>query len=210
MVVDRYPLWLESVVRLAESAGVNVVGETTQAEDAVAKLEERRPDLFILGLEWSSSDIVDTLLQAGSRVEGMVTLVLSTNAEPEFVERCLAGGAYAFAVKTIQPADLSSTIRQAVDRCVFLFDRPSLNRPESAIREDADKNLLTPRELEVLCLVAEGLSNAEVARCLWISVPTVKYHLSSIYEKLGVANRTGAARWAQRHGVLVTADVAVS
>ena len=89
---------------------------------------------------------------------------------------------------------------------MFLFDRP---RPESAIRQDADKDLLTPRELEVLCLVAEGLANAEVARCLWISVPTVKYHLSSIYEKLGVANRTGAARWAQRHGVLATADVAV-
>ena len=206
MVVDRYPLWLETVVRLADSAGVNVVGQTTQAEDAVAKLEERRPDLFILGLEWSSPDIVDTLLQAGSRVEGMVTIVLSTNAEPEFVERCLAGGAHAYAVKTIQSADLSSTIRQAVDRSVFLFDRP---RPEFAIRQDADENLLTPRELEVLCLVAEGLANAEVARCLWISVPTVKYHLSSIYEKLGVANRTGAARWAQRHGVLATADVAV-
>ena len=206
MVVDRYPLWLETVVRLADSAGVNVVGQTTQAEDAVAKIEERRPDLFILGLEWSSPDIVDTLLQAGSRVEGMVTIVLSTNAEPEFVERCLAGGAHAYAVKTIQSADLSSTIRQAVDRSVFLFDRP---RPEFAIRQDADENLLTPRELEVLCLVAEGLANAEVARCLWISVPTVKYHLSSIYEKLGVANRTGAARWAQRHGVLATADVAV-
>jgi DNA-binding NarL/FixJ family response regulator len=208
VAVDPYPLWLDTVVRIAESAGVKVVGETTQAHDAVAMLAERRPDLFILGLERSGSspDLVDTLLQAGSRVDGMVTLVLSTSGEPEFVEHCLAAGAYAYAVKTIQPADLSSTIRQAVDRCVFLFDRPSAPA-EPAMRADEELEQLTAREIDVLRLVAEGLSNAEVAKSLWISVPTVKYHLSSIYEKLGVPNRTGAARWAQRHGLLATDDV---
>ena len=55
---------------------------------------------------------------------------------------------------------------------------------------------------EILGLLADGLTNAEVARQLWISEPTVKFHLSSVYEKLNVSNRTGAARWAQRHGLL--------
>lgn len=208
VAVDPYPLWLDTVVRLAESAGVKVVGATTQAQDAVSMLEERRPDLFILGLEPTgpNPDLVDTLLQAASPIDGMVTLVVSTDDEGEYVEHCLAAGAYAYAVKTIQPADLASTIRQAVDRCVYLFGRPSTNQPESAMRENAELQKLTARELEVLRLVAEGLPNAEVAKRLWISVPTVKYHLSRIYEKLRVPNRTRAARWAQRHGLLTTED----
>ena len=111
-------------------------------------------------------------------------------------------------VKTIEPKGLFSTIRQAIDRCVYLFGQPQPDRHAPVERADGERESLTAREVEVLRLIAEGLSNADVARRLWISVPTVKYHLSRIYEKVGVANRTGATRWALRHGLLALDDAA--
>jgi DNA-binding CsgD family transcriptional regulator len=75
----------------------------------------------------------------------------------------------------------------------------------SVPQPDPKLNELTRRELEILRLVAEGLTNAQLARMLWLSEQTVKFHLSNVYRKLGVANRTEASRWAQVHGVLAAA-----
>jgi DNA-binding NarL/FixJ family response regulator len=196
---DDYPLWLDTISRIAESVGIQMVGASTQIEETVAMLREERPSLFILGLDRANGqrEHADSLLGAVSEIGGISTIVTSNDDDPEFIDHCLSSGATAYVLKTIRPDDLSSTIRQAVDRCVYLFGMPK-PRPES----DLDK--LTQRELEVLLHVADGLSNAEVARRLWISVATVKFHLTKTYEKLGVTNRTGAVRWAQRHGLLTS------
>jgi DNA-binding NarL/FixJ family response regulator len=194
---DEYPLWLETIARVAESVGVQIVGASTHIDETVEMLRAERPGLFILGLDRANGqrEQADSLLEIVSEIGGVSTIVTSNDDDPEFIEHCLSSGATAYVLKTIRPDDLSSTIRQAVDRCVYLFGLPK-RRPES----DLDK--LTQRELEVLLHVADGLSNAEVARRLWISVATVKFHLTKTYEKLGVTNRTGAVRWAQRHGLL--------
>ena len=202
---DRYPLWLDAVVRLAEDAGVAVVGATADTQEAVRLLDEYRPDMLLLGLDRDPLDtgpyVGQPLLEAAQNYQ-LTTIVLATDRDPEFAEQCLAAGADAYVLKTVRPTDLSSTIRQTIDRCVFLFARPSvIGSPEAAPEEGAHLHL-TLRELDVLRLVADGLTNAEVARHLWISEPTVKFHLSRVYEKLDVSNRTGAARWAQRHGLL--------
>ena len=204
---DRYPLWVDAVVRLAEVAGVAVVGATTDPQEVVRLLDEYRPDMFLLGLDRDPSDtgpyVGQPLLEA-AQIDQLTTIVLAADRDPEFAEQCLATGAAAYVLKTVRPSDLSSTIRQTIDRCVFLFARPSAigsQSPEASPEEGGHEHL-TFRELDVLRLVADGLTNAEVARHLWISEPTVKFHLSRVYEKLGVSNRTGAARWAQRHGLL--------
>jgi DNA-binding CsgD family transcriptional regulator len=75
---------------------------------------------------------------------------------------------------------------------------------ELAVEERVSGSDLTRRELEILRLMSEGLSNAELARMLWVTEQTVKFHLSNIYRKLGVANRTEASRWAQLNGLLPT------
>jgi DNA-binding NarL/FixJ family response regulator len=103
-------------------------------------------------------------------------------------------------LKTIGPDDLCSALRQAVDRRVYLFAVP--NVPGGAMPAEDEAPKLTRREREVLTLVADGWSNVEVARQLWISVATVKFHLSRTYEKLDVSNRTGAVRWAHQNGLL--------
>jgi DNA-binding NarL/FixJ family response regulator len=200
LVLDQYSLWLETVKRLAERAGIALVTTTTNPQKAREALIAREPNLFILGLEPESMDkaLVSELLDVAASVQGLTTLVVGSDDDSELVERCLRSGAYAYVLKTVHPLDLSILIRQAVDRSVFLFARPSNN----SNGDQGSAPMLTSRELQVLRLVAEGLSNAQVAQRLWISEPTVKYHLSRTYEKLGVSNRTGAARWAERRGLL--------
>ena len=142
--------------------------------------------------------VISELLDVAASVQGLATLVVGSDDDPELVERCLRSGVYAYVLKTVHPIDLSIAIRQTVNHSVYLFARPSSN--SNGERGSAPR--LTTRELQVLRLVAEGLPNAQVAKRLWISEPTVKYHLSRTYEKLGVSNRTGASRWAERHGLL--------
>jgi DNA-binding NarL/FixJ family response regulator len=200
LVLDQYSLWLETVKRLAERAGIELVATTTSPQQAREALIAREPNLFILGLEPDSMDpsVISELLDVAASVEGLTTLVVGSDDDPEFVERCLRSGAYAYVLKTVHPFDLWILIRQAGDRSVYLFARPS----NDSNGDRGSPPILTSRELQVLSLVAEGLSNAQVAQRLWISEPTVKYHLSRTYEKLGVSNRTGAARWAERRGLL--------
>ena len=200
LILDQYSLWLETVKRLAERAGIGVVATTTSPQQAQEALVAREPDLFILGLEPGSLDpaVISELLDVAASIQGLTTLVVGSDDDPELVERCLRSGVYAYVLKTVHPLDLSIAIRQTVNHSVYLFARPSSN--SNGERGSAPR--LTRRELQVLRLVAEGLPNAQVAKRLWISEPTVKYHLSRTYEKLGVSNRTGASRWAERHGLL--------
>jgi DNA-binding NarL/FixJ family response regulator len=200
LILDQYSLWLETVKRLAERAGIGDVATTTSPQQAEEALVAREPNLFILGLEQGSMDrtVINELLEVAASVPGLTTLVVGSDDDPELVERCLRSGVYAYVLKTVHPIDLSIAIRQTVSHSVYLFARP----PSNSNGEEGSAPRLTTRELQVLRLVAEGLPNARVAERLWISEPTVKYHLSRTYEKLGVSNRTGASRWAERHGLL--------
>ena len=114
----------------------------------------------------------------------------------EHIDAAFAAGADAYVVKTAHPDDLSLAVRQAFEHSVYLAHA----RPAPPPLDNSPG--LTRREIEILQLVAEGQSNASVAKMLWVTEQTVKFHLSNIYRKLGVANRTEASRWAQLQGLL--------
>src|SRR5581483_10537725 len=115
-------------------------------------------------------------------------------------------GAVAYIVKKAQPDDLVVAVRQVFEQSVYL---PGLVEPGQTVvvEKPIDNSELTRRELEILQLVSEGMSNAQLARMLWVTEQTVKFHLSNIYRKLGVANRTEASRWAQLNGLLPSAPL---
>jgi DNA-binding NarL/FixJ family response regulator len=100
--------------------------------------------------------------------------------------------------KTAHPDDLASAIRQVFDHSVFVAG----SSPAPAYPRVGDPSGLTRREIEILQAVSEGHSNAQVATMLWITEQTVKFHLSNIYRKLDVSNRTEASRWAQLNDLL--------
>jgi DNA-binding NarL/FixJ family response regulator len=202
VLVDQHPLWLDTVEQVVRRVEVEVVGKETSTSGALAKLEEFRPDLLITGIRMSEGepDGVALVRQATERFPDLKAIVLSMYDDSQHVEAAFSAGAVAYVLKTAHPDDLTSAIRQAFQHSIYLAGNRLTPAPPVAQLDDSPG--LTRRELEILRLVAEGHSNAELARMLWVTEQTVKFHLSNVYRKLDVANRTEASRWAQLRGLL--------
>jgi DNA-binding NarL/FixJ family response regulator len=202
VLLDNYPLWLEAVSRVLTRIRVRVVGKTIDSEEALELVERHRPDVLVAEIELLGSrmDGLTCLRRACDLVPHLKGIVLSGYSDSEHIDTALNAGAAAYVVKTAHPDDLAAAIRQAFEHSIYFagLSVPA-PAPELVSYESAG---LTRRELEILQLVAEGHSNAQLAKMLWVTEQTVKFHLSNIYRKLDVSNRTEASRWAQVHGVL--------
>ena len=207
VLLDRHPLWLDAVEAVVERADVVVVGKTTQPAVALQMIDEHRADVFITGIELSDAELdgMGCVREARERHPQLRVVVLSARDEQDQIEAAFEAGAVAYVMKNAHPDDLASAVRQAFEHSVYLPGFPAA-RAHAATPPSTDLPGLTRREREILRLVAEGYSNAKLAKMLWVTEQTVKFHLSNIYRKLNVPNRTGAARWAQVHGLLAESD----
>jgi DNA-binding NarL/FixJ family response regulator len=200
--LDKHPLWLDALEKLVAREGIAVVGRATDGDEAVALIEEHRPDVFIAGVDARRAGDLEPVRTATRAHPEMRSVVVADDADPEAIEAAFAAGATVYCVKAAEQEDLASAIRQAFERSIYIAaSTVEVQRPASAEVEAATSDL-TRRELEILKLVAEGHSNSQLARMLWVTEQTVKFHLSNIYRKLNVANRTEASRWAQLNGLL--------
>jgi DNA-binding NarL/FixJ family response regulator len=201
VLLDRHPLWLDALDQLVCELGIEVAGRTTDADEAVDLIEEHRPDVFIAGVD-AGHDEFECVRRAKQARPGMKAIVVADETATETIEAAFAAGATIYCVKTAEQQDLASAIRQAFERSIYIagsgVEAPAAPEP---VASDAVQEL-TRRELEILRLAAEGHSNSQLARMLWVTEQTVKFHLSNIYRKLDVANRTEASRWAQLNGLL--------
>ena len=207
VVLDEHPLWLDAVEAVLARLHVKVEGKTTSVARTLELVEGHRPDVLLLEPIDNSGDgrRLDLIRRAKDIHPALKVIVLSNSHETSAVDAAFAAGAVAYVFKSAHPDDLASAIRQAFDVSVFFAHSHAVNTGSvTSIRQQAahDQPGLTKRELEILQLVAEGHSNGELARMLWVTEQTVKFHLSNIYRKLDVANRTEASRWAQLHGLL--------
>ena len=202
LVLDRHPLWLDAVDAVLDRLGIAAVGKTTSPERALGLVTTQRPDLLVTGVAMADGELdgIACIAKARELHAGLRAVVLADAADGAVMDAAFSAGACAYVLKSAHPDDLASAIRQAFDQSVFL---PG-SRTQVAVRtlQSERTHDLTPREREILRLVAEGYSNAQLARMLWVTEQTVKFHLSNVYRKLDVSNRTEAARWAQLHGIL--------
>ena len=203
VLVDEHPLWLDAVERVLASVPVEVVGKAFSLEEATHLIDDTRPDLVVAETATASGEQTgfEWLADTRQRFPDVSCVVLSTSDDPSDIATAVSLGAVAYVVKKAQPDDLAVAVRQVYEHSLYLpgaIDRSHAAEVEKPI-ENGD---LTRRELEILRLVSEGMSNAQLARTLWVTEQTVKFHLSNIYRKLGVANRTEAGRWAQVNGLL--------
>ena len=203
IICDPHPMWLDAVELVLHRTGVEVVAKTTSSSEALVLAEQHRPELLITAIEQAPDELSGLVLieRARAAVPELRLIVLSMHGEPETIDAAFASGATAYVVKTASPEDLASAVRQTFSHSVYLPGRPQAAAPPAPQPPEAEPEL-TRRELEILRLVAEGHSNAQLAKMLWVTEQTVKFHLSNIYRKLEVANRTEASRWAQVHGLL--------
>jgi DNA-binding NarL/FixJ family response regulator len=204
VVFDEHPLWLEAVEAVLHRMGIRVTGKATSPSQALTLVEEARPDLLVAELPASNSDTDGASFLAKVRLLAphLRAIVLSSHADPHNIDAALAAGAAAYVVKTTHPDDLAAAVRQSFNHSVYLAAARPASPAVSPVKPDENKAGLTRREREILGLVAEGHSNAQLARMLWVTEQTVKFHLSNIYRKLEVSNRTEASRWAQLNGLL--------
>jgi DNA-binding NarL/FixJ family response regulator len=212
VIVEDHPLMqtaLEATLERAE--GFTVVGTATSGLQAEPLVSRTQPDLVLLDLQLPGLDGLSCLALLRERHPEMTVVILSGVEDDELIERALSGGAAALVKKSISPADLPVLLRQVLQGSVK-FATPRIARAvvTKATRESrldvvraeaCGETGLTARELEVLEMVARGLPNRAVAEELFLSDQTVKRHLRKVYRKLGVANRTEAARTAYRLGL---------
>jgi DNA-binding NarL/FixJ family response regulator len=205
VILDRHPLWLDAISNVLEGVGVEVVGRATDSGEAVKLVGERSPDLLIVGLEVSDGEQVACIRRAKEAHRGLRAVVVADATDAGEIEALFAAGASVYCVRTAQPEDLAYAVRQAFQRSVYTAGESSAwSAPPMPATEPA-AHALTRRELEILGLVADGSSNGQLAKKLWVTEQTVKFHLSNIYRKLEVANRTEASRWAHLNGLLTPA-----
>jgi len=201
VILDPHPLWLDAVEQILGRIHVEVIAKATTSEAALDAVSTHDPDLLVAELddELPGSKLFDCIRQARERRPSLKVIVLSGDGTLDRIAHAFVAGAAAYVVKTAHPEDLCAAVRQAFDHSVYF---PGTMPAASPAPVEEDTAVLTRRELEILQLVAEGHSNAQVGRLLWVTEQTVKFHLSNIYRKLDVSNRTEASRWAQVRNLL--------
>ena len=207
MIVDDHGIvrqGLRTYLDLLED--IAIVAEAENGLDALEKVKQFNPDIVLMDLVMPEMDGIEATQKICGSYPGVKVIVLTSFTEDEKVFSAIKAGAVGYLLKDISPPDLAKAI-QAVHKGEMHL-HPDITKklmnqfvsPKS-VAETSPENL-TPREMEVLQWIAQGLSNKELAKKLTISEKTVKTHLSSIFSKLHLSDRTQAAIYALKHNLV--------
>ncbi|MEV6865474.1 response regulator transcription factor [Streptosporangium subroseum] len=202
MIVDDHPVVREGLRGMLEAdPGITVVGEAASGDEAVVRAGELRPDVILMDLRMPDGDGVSATSRIlANRPESRV-IVLTTYETDQDIVRAVEAGAAGYLLKDTSRADLLAAIVSA-SRGETVLSPSVATRLVTRMRAPATESL-SPREAEVLSLVARGLTNGEIGKALFISETTVKTHLLRVFGKLGVSDRTAAVTTALDRGLLI-------
>jgi DNA-binding NarL/FixJ family response regulator len=195
LLADDHRMILEALERtFAEVEGIEIVGMANDGRQVVPLIARTNPDLVLLDMRMPEMDGLTCLERIRKQHPRVKVVMLSAFDDQERVRAALKRGASAYIVKTVNPLDLPAALRQVVQPTIYFGLPPQEDDPAVAAG-------LTERETAMLRALARGLSNAAISREFWVTEQTVKFHLTNIYRKLGVKNRTEATRYAYQHGL---------
>jgi len=205
LVCDDHEVIRTGLASLLADTEIEIVGEAANGADALRVALETKPDVVLLDIRMPDGDGLSTLEKLRSKVPESKVVMLSTYDNPTYVARAVALGASDYVLKGSPREDLITTIMAAAagespSRSGELKKIAGTMKVRQVI--DDDDVPLTQRETQVLRHVALGLSNKEIGRSLEISVETVKEHVQNILRKIAVSDRTQAAVWAVRKGLV--------
>jgi DNA-binding NarL/FixJ family response regulator len=206
VIADDHTLFREGIKKmLSLEKDILVVGEASRGDEVAKVVERTRPDVLLLDVKMPKGDVVQTLLEVKDMNPATKVLVLTAFSEDENILNAAKGGARGYVLKGIDFPTLLRAIKTVqggglwIDKDLPAADdfeeiaQGQLNDPTPAAEDNEAIKLLTRRELEILRLVAEGLTNEEIGKKIFISEKTVKTHLTNIFDKLKVNNRFKAA-----------------
>jgi len=190
---------------LGTEDGIEVVGEAGNGMDGLRLAREYSPDVVLMDLVMEGMDGIETTRRIMEEMPDIRVIVLTSFLDDEKMYPVIEAGAFSYLLKTSRASEIADAIRaaargqsvlesQVASKMMNRFRRP----PQAAAQPHED---LTEREMEVLKLIALGKSNQEIADDLFIGIKTVKYHLTNLFGKLGVEDRTQAAIYAHRNGL---------
>ena len=199
---------------LGHQDDIEVVAEAGTGLEAVEAVQTHRPDVVLMDIRMPEMDGLEATTRIVDEADWSVRVLILTTFDPdEYVYRALRAGASGFVLKDIPPEDLVGAVRTVADGGALLS--PSITRRligQFADRLAIDSSLsarlerLTDREREVLAAIARGLNNAEISAALFIGAATVKSHVSSIFTKVGLRDRTQAVIFAYESGLIEAGD----
>ena len=203
MIADDHSMIREGLKNLLELDGdIQVIAEAVDGEDCLEKLQLVKPDVLLLDINMPKKNGLEVLKSLKSRRSKLKVLVLTVHNETEYLMKAVDIGVNGYVLKDSESAELKKAIFTVADGETYIQPSliPALNAKMIETNKDAEKiKSLTKRELDVLKLLAVGMFNKEVGKRLEISERTVKNHVSNIFKKLGVTDRTQAAVFAIRN-----------
>jgi len=208
VIADDHPLFRDGLRKiLSVEKDILVVGEAANGDEVPKVVERMKPDIVLLDLKMPKGDMVQNLLDIAARSPTTRVMVLTAFSDEESVLNAAKGGARGYVTKGVPSATLVQAIKHVQSGGVWIdkempswetFEEIAQAQSQAQVREVAPQlndsiSALTKREMEILRLVAEGLTNEEIGKKIFISEKTVKTHLTNIFDKLKVNNRFKAA-----------------
>ncbi|MFI6319894.1 response regulator [Nonomuraea sp. NPDC050556] len=201
LIVDDHPVVRAGLRGMLEAAeGIGVAGEASSGDEAVVRARELEPDVVLMDLRMPGGDGVGAISRIVAERPSTRVIVLTTYETDTDIVRAVEAGAAGYLLKDTSTADLLSAIAAAV-RGETVLSPSVATKLVTRMRGPALESL-TQREVQVLALVAKGMTNADIGRALFIGETTVKTHLLRIFGKLAVSDRTAAVTTAMERGLL--------
>jgi DNA-binding NarL/FixJ family response regulator len=190
---------------LGADPDIEVIGTASDGREAIKLVAELHPDVVLMDLQMPEVDGVEatrTIVRESPEDYQPQVVVLTSFSDTERIVAAIDAGAVGYLLKDTEPEDLLEGVRAAARGESPLHPRAARQLLTARTKAQPSSNVdLTRRETEVLGLVRQGLANKQIARRLGISERTVKAHLTSTFQRIGVTDRTQAALWAERHGI---------
>ncbi|MHB1125756.1 MAG: response regulator [Bacillota bacterium] len=208
LVVDDHPLIREGLCKILQlEPAFQIVGEAANGEEAVSLAHQSRPDVVLMDINLPVKNGIDACREITASLPQTRVIVLTVYDDERYVVDVFKAGASGYLLKDVEPDRLIEAIKTVAAGASFIH--PSIagkmlkefNRLSRAV-EESQENPLSPREMEILNLIARGETNRSIAQKLYISEKTVKNHITNIFRKLEVDDRTEAVVWAIRAKIL--------
>jgi two-component system response regulator DegU len=208
LIADDHSLIRQGLKQILElEEDIHVVSQASNGDEAVRNAIEHKPDVILMDINMPGSNGLQAIDEIKKRKLESKIIVLTIHEDREYLFKTLQMGADGYVLKDAEPSVLIAAIRSVFSGQSYI--QPNMttelvkefNRVTLHEKDKHESNNLTAREIEVLKLIAEGMINKEIARQLYISEKTVKNHVSNIFRKLDVSDRTQAAIYAFKHNI---------